>query len=211
MPFRFQAKYGLLTYAQCGELDPHDIVEHLGRLGAECIIGRENHQDGGVHLHSFFMFERKFRSRDVRVFDVAGCHPNIVSGYSTPDKGWDYATKDGDIVGGGLERPSGNRVSPTGSSWAHIILATDRDEFFDRIAELDPRALCTQFSSLRLYADWKYRPDRTPYATPANISFDTSRFPDLGDWVRGNLEGHTIEGKFPARPLASSPCRGQHQ
>ena len=102
MTFRFAARYGLLTYAQSGELDPFRVVNHLADLGAECIIGREDHADGGVHLHAFFMFERKFESRNVRVFDVDGCHPNIVRGYGTPEKGWDYATKDGDVVGGGL-------------------------------------------------------------------------------------------------------------
>ena len=33
------------------------------------------------HLHAFFMFERKFESRNVRIFDVDGKHPNIVRGY----------------------------------------------------------------------------------------------------------------------------------
>ena len=62
MTFRFAAQYGLLTYAQSGELDPFRVVDHLGNLGAECIIGRESHSDGGLHLHAFFMFERKFES-----------------------------------------------------------------------------------------------------------------------------------------------------
>lgn len=77
MPFRFCAKYGLLTYPQCGDLDPWKIVAMLGDLGAECIIGRESHVDGGLHLHAFFLFERKFESRNVRIFDVDGHHPNV--------------------------------------------------------------------------------------------------------------------------------------
>ena len=115
--FRFQAKYALLTYAQCGELDPFSIVEHLGSLGAECIIGRENHADGGLHLHAFVGWDGKFSTRNCRAFDVAGHHPNIVASYGTPAAGWDYACKEGDIVAGGLERPSGgnDRVSGSGS------------------------------------------------------------------------------------------------
>ena len=38
--FRFQARYALLTYAQCGNLDPFAVVNHLAELGAECIIGK---------------------------------------------------------------------------------------------------------------------------------------------------------------------------
>ena len=121
MPFRFAAKYALLTYAQCGQLNPFHVCDHLGSLGAECIIGREDHEDGGLHLHAFFMFEREFRTRDERVFDVDGRHPNVVRGYGTPEKGWDYATKYGDVVAGGLERPSREGLSKSGEPWSTIV------------------------------------------------------------------------------------------
>lgn len=76
------------------------------------------------------MFERRFESRNVRVFDVAGRHPNVVAGYSTPEKGWAYATKDGDVVAGGLEQPIGRAgLSEAGSKWARVILAESREEF----------------------------------------------------------------------------------
>ena len=97
-PLFFDAKYGLLTYAQCGSLDPKRVAEHIEHLGGQCIIGRESHADGGLHLHAFFMFERKFRTRACRVFDVDGRHPNVVRGYGSPEKGYDYATKDGAIL-----------------------------------------------------------------------------------------------------------------
>lgn len=197
MPFDFQAKYGLLTYAQCGDLDPFKVSDHLGRLGAECIVGREDHADGGVHLHAFFMFERKFRTRNERLFDVEGKHPNIVRGYGTPEKGYDYATKDGNVVAGGLERPSGASLSETGSTWATIILAESRDEFFARVASLDPRALCVNFTSLRTYADWKYREDPEPYRTPEGVSFTLDGYPELSDWIQHSLGGDASAGEQP--------------
>ena len=98
--FRFQARYALLTYAQCGDLDPFAVVNHLAELGAECIIGRENHSDGGLHLHAFVDFGRKYRTRNTRAFDVQGCHPNVSPSRGTPEEGFDYAIKDGDVVAG---------------------------------------------------------------------------------------------------------------
>lgn len=188
--FRFQAKYGLLTYAQCGELDPFLVVNHLGSLGAECIVGRENHVSGGLHLHCFFMFSRKFSTRNCRAFDVGGFHPNIVAGYGTPEAGFDYATKDGDICGGGLERPSGDEpgLPKSRGVWADIILAETRDEFFELCKDLDPRSLCVNFNSLRAYADWRYRLVPTAYTHPAGIELRTDSMPDLDRWAHANLE-----------------------
>ena len=68
--FSFHARYALLTYAQCGDLCPFTIVDLLSTMGAECIIGREHHQDGGIHLHVFVDFGRKYRSRRADTFDV---------------------------------------------------------------------------------------------------------------------------------------------
>lgn len=195
--FRFAARYGLLTYAQSGELDPRGVVAMLEQLGAQCVVARENHATEGVHLHAFFMFKRKFESRNVRVFDVDGRHPNVVAGYGTPEKGWDYAVKDnlvGGEIWGTLERPSGTSNSGTGKHWHDIILAPTRDEFFELVAQLDPRSLCTAFGSLEKYASWKYRESLDEYATPAGISFVTGGVYGLDQWVEDNLR-RTSQGK----------------
>ena len=186
---------------QCGDLDPWKIVTLLGDLGAECIVGRESHVDGGVHLHAFFLFERKFESRNVRIFDVDGHHPNVVRGYSAPEKGWNYATKDGDVVAGGLECPVRKEVSRDGGVWAEIILSETREEFFEACKVLAPRALLCSFTSLRTYADWRYRPEPVQYEHPSGLSFDTTAYPELDAWVSHSLEGSRT-GKCP--PTADS-------
>lgn len=192
---QYQFRYVLLTYAQCGSLDAFRVVEHLSELGAECIIGRENHEDGGVHLHAFVDFGRKFRSRDVRVFDVDGQHPNVSPSKGTPEKGYDYAVKDGDIVAGGLERPNRSRVPGSGDQWATILGAGDIDEFWKLCEELAPRALLTNFTSLRCFAEWRFRRERLPYITPRGITFETAGVAGLDSWVRENLGNDTSGGE----------------
>lgn len=189
---RFQFKHVLLTYAQCGELDPFKVVEHLGDLGAECIVGREDHADGGVHLHCFATFEEKFRTRDERWADVEGCHPNAQPCKTTPEKMYDYAIKDGEVVAGGLGRPSGVRDGENGSKWGQILNAGSRDEFFALVQELDPRALGYAHASVMRCADWLFPVVREPYVSPAGVSFDTSAFPELDDWVRDYLRGSVV-------------------
>ena len=130
-------------------------------MGAECIIGREHHQDGGIHLHVFVDFGRKYRSRRADTFDVGGFHPNISQSYGTPEKGYDYACKDGDVVAGGLDRPVPTEGrggdSKTHSIWSQITSATTRESFWDLVHDLDPKSAVTCFTQLQKYCDWKYR------------------------------------------------------
>lgn len=193
--FQFQARYALLTYAQCGDLDPFAVVNHLSELGAECIIGRENHADGGLHLHAFVDFGRKYRSRNQRAFDVEGIHPNIKPSLGTPELGYDYTIKEGDVVAGGLERPDGKRVAAAGDVWPEIVNAPNKQEFWRLCEQLAPRSLVTSFTQLRAFAEWKYPPIRVPYETPENITIDTSWVPELDGWVRDNLMSSTNGSK----------------
>lgn len=186
MTFRFNAKYALVTYSQCGELDPWAVNDHFSSLGAECIIGREHHEDGGTHLHVFVDFGRKFSCRRADVFNVGGCHPNIEVSKGTPEKGWDYAIKDGDVVAGGLERPLPGRDTGNGSThakWSAITSATDRDEFWRLVFELDPQRGACSWNSLAKYADWRFAPHVTEYVSPGNIGFNPEGFDGLNDWL----------------------------
>lgn len=193
MPFQFNHRYVLLTYAQCGPIDPFEIVNTLSSIGAECIIGREYHADGNIHLHAFVDFGRKYRGRNERFADVAGCHPNIQPVGHTPEKSYDYAIKDGDVVAGGLVRPERKEVLESSSKWNEIMLAETRDEFLELAQRMAPRDFATSFHSIRSCAEWKYPNLSDRYCTPTGISFDLSGYPELTSWVQANLFG--VRGK----------------
>ena len=107
------------------------LVTILLNLEQNASSQREAHVDGGIHLHAFVDFgpECKFHSRRSDVFDVGGFHPNISPTHSTPQSGFDYACKDGDIVAGGLGRPKGSVGTRTNADWSTIVAAPTRDEF----------------------------------------------------------------------------------
>lgn len=197
--FDIHCRYALLTYAQSDSLDPRAIVEHLAKLEAECIIGRELHQDGGVHYHVFVDFGSKRRFRRADRFDVQGHHPNIKPSRGTPWAGYDYAIKDGDVVAGGLARPDPN-IRKSGDKWAQIAAAQTRDEYWELLRTLAPKSLCTSFSNLSRYADWKYAPKPREYRSPDGVFEPTA---DMLDWVRHNLrdvEGEHTGGKHCPPP-----------
>jgi len=180
------AKYVLLTYAQCGDLDPWKVSDHLSALGAESIVGRESHADGGVHLHVFVDFGRNYSSRRTDVFDVGGYHPNIERVGSTPWKAYDYAIKDGDVCAGGAERPdeSGSKSNRSSdSTWSRILEAESADEFHRLCSELAPEHYVRSFGSIQRYVDWRYRPTVEPYATPEGIGFSIEGVEELVEWV----------------------------
>lgn len=191
--FDFHARYALLTYAQCGDLDPFTIVDHLAKIPAECIIGRELHNDGGIHLHVFIDLGRKRRFRRADKFDVQNRHPNIEPSRGTPWDGYDYAIKDGDIVAGGLARPeSRDTIQRDGEIWSIIVAAETRDEYWELIRVLAPKSLCNSFSNLSRYADWKYASKLLRYRTPDGTFEPTNQ---LTAWVQGNIQG--LEGGLP--------------
>lgn len=188
MSFYYNARYGLFTYSQCGNLDGFLVMELFSSLGAECIVGREHHENGGIHLHVFVDFGRRFRSRRSDVFDVGGFHPNIVASQGTPDKGYEYAIKDGDVICGGLAKPdcvtrrSGD--SKTDTKWAEITSATSRDEFWALCHELDPKSAACNFNSLSKYADWKFAEVPPVYVSPYDAASFTCGVDGRNDWLQ---------------------------
>lgn len=196
MPGQFaikNAKYVLLTYAQTGpSFDPESILLKCSEYSAECLISRERHADGGIHYHAFVDFGGKpFSSRNTNVFDCNGHHPNIERVGKTPWLAYDYVIKDGDIILGGATRPEGESTNSSHErgqtksreSWAYIIGADNRTEFFERLHTYEPRALACSFTSLTKYADWKYRPNPVPYVSPENYIYNLEYYPELGEWV----------------------------
>lgn len=180
--FYFSARYVLLTYSQSGDLSEWSVLDHISSLGAECIIGREDHADGGTHLHVFCDFGRKKQSRRSDYFDVEGHHPNIVPSRGRAGEGWDYATKDGNVVAGGLERPGGSGLPQTADKWREIVGAKSREEFFDLLWQLDPKTLVTRWSELNRYADSAYAIRHEPYVGPSGLEFELGMVPELARW-----------------------------
>jgi len=194
------SRYVLLTYAQSNGLDEWAVSDHLSGLGAECIIARENHVDGGTHLHAFVDFNRKFRSRNARVFDVGGFHPNVAPSRGTPEKGYDYATKDGDVVAGGLERPAPRGGMHTGAHRVRNVahLCESVDEFLELYDEMERGDLIGRFSNIRAYADWRFRVEPPAYSSPPGVEFGSGSMDGRDDWISqsGISSGEPLVGRL---------------
>ena len=99
MPSNFQIKQRsfFLTYPNC-TLSKEAVRDFLIALGMkEYCVARELHQSGEPHIHALMMFENKLGSRNPRVFDIQGFHPNI-QGCRSPKSVFTYIRKDGDFI-----------------------------------------------------------------------------------------------------------------
>lgn len=190
-----EAKYVLLTYAQCPEdWDPMQILDMCSVHEAECIVARERHADGGLHYHVFVEFGEPFSTRRATAFDVGGRHPNIACVGKTPLIAWNYVCKEGDIVCGGAAPPVARGGVPrprggTDADWHYILDAEDEDNFFIRLRERCPKQLACNYPALRKYADWRFRRAPVEYTPPSGATFDMGNLQELGDWSRLYLDG----------------------
>ena len=159
------------------------------RISAECIIGREDHADGGTHLHAFVDFGRRVNIRDPRRFDVEGFHPNIQPCGRTPQKMLDYAIKDGDVVAGGLDPTIDSAIQGSSDVWSRIANAPTVDEFWD-LARAGSTSATLQPPvppSLRRVA---LSTRAVAYQHPDTLQLSTAGVPGLDEWVRDNLSGN---------------------
>lgn len=76
--FRLSAKVLFVTYPQCPV--PKDaILAHLDSiLDIEwALIAQEEHKDGNAHLHALVKLNKKLDTKNSRLLDYEGYHPNL--------------------------------------------------------------------------------------------------------------------------------------
>lgn len=78
MTFKFDSSYVFLTYPH-SEFEHSQLHEFLSAICTTewCRIATEQHDDGDPHIHVVAKFTKRVQSRNERVFDYQGRHPNI--------------------------------------------------------------------------------------------------------------------------------------
>lgn len=155
MSFRTQAKNYFLTYSQCDV--PKDallaFLQSIAPIDEYC-IAQEHHEDGNLHLHAFISFKEKFSSRNQRVFDCNGFHPNIQI-VRNKKKCIEYCLKED--------------VDPlthilTKKDWGVILdESTTQEEFLANVRKSHPREYCLNLERLEYAAKKHFAPKEVEY------------------------------------------------
>jgi len=187
--FLLRAKYILLTYSQVDEdvFHPIEIKHLIDGLGGRCRIGREFHQNGGVHYHAFCVKDKRFISRDPRKFDIAGFHPNIEPILATPDKAWEYAIKDGNVIIDDVpERPVGRSKAGKKANdvYSNLIdTSTSANDMLKGCFKEDTRRAIYGFNAARSAAEWLFPVTKySEYTPPPGLVYEYDEYPQIANW-----------------------------
>lgn len=155
--FQFNAKSLFATYAQIND----DVTKEFARdfftaLGAsKYAIGEERHQDGGRHLHCFIQWPTPYRTRDPRIFDILGCHPNI---QNPRDKAavFEYCCKDGNFLR--------NFELEAKRKWSEILAeANTKEVFLDAVRSNYARDYVLSYERLEYFTDKHFKKQHLEY------------------------------------------------
>lgn len=184
MVYRFQGRHVFLTYPRC-DLTRDQVNERIcANFPVESIVvAQEHHEDGGLHLHVFVRFTRKFDSRNERVFDYDEYHPNIQCPRS-PKSCYEYCKKADDECIDTF--PAG--YGTIKRKWGDIISDSQtKDDFLAAVVEHYPRDAALSWRRLGEFCESRYReysPDYQP--TYQESAF---RIPEcIADWKRANFD-----------------------
>lgn len=187
-PFRFDNKKVFLTYSQCPNLTHDELFNFLSVVGngqpKYLIVARELHGDGGQHFHAVIDFGKRFRSRDVRVFDRGGYHPNI-SAISTQREYANkvtYTKKDGDFRELGTFEEAESRGHKQ-QHWIDLIDGSEnRDDFMAKAKAVAPRDFVLQNDKFEAFAAKYYNNVATYVSEYTPEDFEYIPTP-AKDWV----------------------------
>lgn len=103
---RLAGKAFFLTYPQCSE-SKEALLAHLKTLGSvlQAVVSRENHQDGGHHLHAYVKYDKKIDTTNMAFFDFKEHHGNYQT-CKNPLACKKYVEKDGDFIQEGIDYKS---------------------------------------------------------------------------------------------------------
>lgn len=123
MQFRLDCKRLFLTYPQ-SDFNNDELYNFLKEIRPIkwARICRETHEDGSPHSHAVIEFEKRFTTRQERLFDYRGRHPNIQP-VRDVQKAIEYLAKEGSYADfGQLPEPSKS------STWDDIVQASKGPE-----------------------------------------------------------------------------------
>lgn len=190
--FRCRARNLIVTFPQVNENAQRQFdagTPFLERVQQDfgnpvCLrLGRERHEDGGIHYHVYIGFDKIVSINSATAFDYFGAHGNIKSIRRTPHKVFDYVGKDGDIRLEHGEPPTtpSSREGADQNKWHDIISCDDKESFLSAVRDKAPRDWLLSNQRILEYANLYYPEEKPPYTSPS-YTVARERYPEISEW-----------------------------
>lgn len=181
MTFRLQAKNIFLTYPRC-TLDKSALSTFLQTFSPSYVVtARELHEDGFPHLHACLCLPSRLTTRDGRLFDLFGFHPNVQPARDLPSV-IKYVKKGGSFEEFGTCPTEGGSVL----TWAEILgKASSSDEFLRLVSEHKPRDYVLALERLEYFTSRHFPSNLLSYVPPPQQVFTVPEA--LETWKEQNL------------------------
>lgn len=194
MPFDFYARQVFLTYSQIGDKQVSafcDFFRLLNHPIEKFVVGLEEHQDGGRHIHVYGVFADKFRTRRERFWDWDGVHPNIKVvrgklGSGDARRVYEYVTKDGNVTVWPEDAEFKFGPVDRGAKYRTVLSASSKEEALSLVREELPRDYLLNLERIEYTIDRVFRPVVPVYESP----FQSDSFapcPVIQQWAIDNL------------------------
>lgn len=184
--FQFQCKQLSVTWPKCVESSCLElqqfILDQLSHWQPEYIrVCREKHKDGATHFHAAIYLGKRCRTRDCRILDYRGCHPNI-----QPTRNFDawntYCAKDGDFLDWGAIPNAAVNGRRNGCRSSHQPLDADAISNFAR--------------GCKSRVEWLIWASLNKIAYAKDIWDDLHKPQDLNTIKEGTISGGRLDYRF---------------
>lgn len=184
--YEFNAIKAFLTYAQARPLTKQQVFDHFVAFDKDHIkckkilVAEEAHEDGEPHYHVFIEFSSKLHSRDARVFDIEGKHPNIQACRS-PKRTIAYCLKEDETPLANFEY--GEKATAVSIAKSCIEEGRTTNEIVDAILEEHPD-LIRSIPSLHAYIERRVAPSivHVPERSVDDFSLAAADHQRITDW-----------------------------
>lgn len=165
--------------------------------GGKCVIGLEDHKDGGKHYHVYAVATENekgkqpmFSTRGARAWDLAGYHPNIQPVKAGHTKTWKYCRKENNVVCDEIPEPHDpmarrKKVDEVFSS--ALASCNDHRSFLEDVRTNGPGVFFKNFNSIDAAARFCYQKDNQVQIDDPACTLLLDTYPEIQDWITTEL------------------------
>lgn len=198
MAFRLSAKRVFATWSQVGNYTLEQWSSELEKQDYGCpfkyVVGRERHQDGGVHFHAILEFEKKRNFRSANCLDLFGIHGKYES-VRDIQSCYRYCTKDGQTVTND-QAWANSHSSGTKRRLGELTTVTSAEEALEIFRTQAPRDYFLYYDKIKHNCEQIFKKQKQDYTSTFTLQDFPNAHDDILHWYANEVMGPHPKVRF---------------